>query len=199
MTDRDDKINEFKRVADMLDEQMLATTILHYARRGRCTTLMVEQAIVLVEHSLDYAKSIGDQNIAAPAERLIADLRQALIDGVEALRQKEGPGPEILYVEEPLARARIARGHKIKRQHRCATGIIDIYDLTADEIIECKHRGSASAIGQAAAQLQRYRRSFPGVALTIAVTRIEEDALWLVEVFTREGITFIELDPEMGR
>ena len=36
------------------------------------------------------------------------------------------------------ARAREAMGHRVQRQKRCAGGVIDIFDLTSEEIIECK-------------------------------------------------------------
>jgi len=29
-------------------------------------------------------------------------------------------------------------GHWVQRQKRCAGGVIDIFDLTSEEIIECK-------------------------------------------------------------
>ncbi len=93
----------------------------------------------------------------------------------------------------PLAHARISMGHQVRRQRRCAGGIIDIFDITADELIECKLRGTSAALGEAAGQLKRYGRLFPGSRLTIAVLSIEPEADWLAEILRKEGIAIIEV------
>jgi hypothetical protein len=93
-----------------------------------------------------------------------------------------------------LARSRLSLGHNIRRQHRCSGGIVDIFDLTADELIECKVRGSSAALGEAAGQLKRYAQSFPGTKLSIAVPSIETGAGWLAEALRREGFDIIEVE-----
>jgi hypothetical protein len=92
----------------------------------------------------------------------------------------------------------VALGHEIRRQHRCSGGIVDIFDLTAGELIECKARGSSAALGEAAGQLKRYARSFPGAVLSIAVPIIEPDAGWLADILRREGIGIIEVENSAG-
>jgi hypothetical protein len=156
-------------------------------------TLLVEQAIALVDRHITVAKDEGDAGMLKSALNLKSGLEQALIYGVKSLRVVRGPGDETLKVEVPLTHARMALGHKVKRQHRCAGGIIDIFDVTADELIECKLRGTSAALGEAAGQLKRYGRSFPGSSLTIAVLNIEPEADWLAEILRREGIAIIEV------
>ena len=188
-----DTIAEIKRLGDLIDETMLATTILRYAQSGHATPLMIEQAIELIDKHIAYAHEIGDQEQLKTASHLKGDLEQALIDGVKTLKFIRSRGGEVTEVEAPLAKARIAAGHKIRRQHKCAGGIIDIYDLTTDELIECKHRGTSASLGEAAGQLQRYRRSFPGTNLVIAVLAIEPDAFWLANLLSQQGIAVIEI------
>lgn len=185
--------SEIRRLGDINHELMLCTTILRYAQSGHATPLMIEQAIEIVDGVLTYARAAKDETWLTTGENLRANLCQALIDGVHTLRVVKGPGPEVTLVERPLAEARIARGHNIRRQHRCSTGIIDIYDLTADEIIECKHRGTNAALGEAGGQLRRYGRVFPGARLTIAVLSVDPAADWLAELLRRDGITIIEM------
>jgi len=76
--------------------------------------------------------------------------------------------------------------------------MIDIFDITADELIECKLRGTSAALGEAAGQLRRYGRSFPGSQLTIAVFSLEPEADWLAEVLRKEGIAIIEVGGVSG-
>jgi hypothetical protein len=190
----DERISRIKRLADLQDEMMLAITILRYARSGHATRLMVEQAIELIEQGVALADELQDVGMGNTARRVVADLKDALRDGIDTLRGPPPPSQEKLKVEDPLANARRIAGHRVRQQLRCAGGIIDIYDLTADELIECKYRGSAAALAQAAEQLQRYRRSFPGAAMTIAVLTIETDGEWIAEVLRREGITIIEME-----
>lgn len=186
-------IDKIKTLGDIVDETMLCSTILRYARSGHATKAMIEQAIVLVERHIVDAESLGDPSLQGAAERLKASLQAALANGVESLRSPKAPGPEVVEVEEPLARSLIARGHKIRRQHRCSGGQIDIYDLTADRIIECKARGTSAALGEAAGQLQRYGHFFPGATLVIAVPAVEPDGAWLADVLRSQGIAIIEM------
>jgi len=74
-----------------------------------------------------------------------------------------------------------------------ALGALSIFWITADELIECKLRGTSAALGEATGQLKRYSRSFPGSSLTIAVLDIEPEARWLAEILRREGIDIIEV------
>lgn len=188
---KDDIVARIRRLGDLESEAMLCATILNYARSGHATPLMIEQAIALVQKHIDYAAETNKRD--ETAERLKAGLEEALAEGVASLRVKRGPGPEVTEVEEPIAKARIAAGHDIRRQHKCGGGIVDIYDLTADELIECKHQGTSAALGEAAGQLNRYRKSFPGAALTIAVVGIEPEAEWLADLLRAQGISIIEL------
>jgi hypothetical protein len=159
---------------------------------------MVQQAIILFDRQIALAKSEGDDGMLRTALGLKSGLEQALLDGVKSLREVRGPGDEAGKVEEPLVRARMALGHQVKRQHRCARGIIDILDITADELIECKLRGTSATLGEAAGQLKRYGQSFPGSRLTIAVRCIEPEAIWLAEILRREGIAIIEMGGSSG-
>jgi hypothetical protein len=168
-------------------------TILQFARSGHATDVMVEQAIILVDRQIVAAKGAGDEGMLEPALNLKSGLEKALRDGVKSLRVVREPGDEARKVEEPLARARMSLGHQVKRQRRCAGGVIDIIDITADELIECKLRGTSASLGEAAGQLKRYSRSFPGSRLTIAVLGIEPEADWLAEILRREGIDIIEV------
>ena len=168
-------------------------TILSFARSGHATDLMVEQAIAMVDGHIAVARSEGDDGLLRPALDLKAGLEKALKAGVKSLRETRGPGDEALRVEIPLARARLALGHQIRRQYRCSGGVVDIVDLTADELIECKIRGSSAALGEAAGQLKRYAKSFPGSGLSVAVPAIEPDAGWLADILRREGIDIIEV------
>lgn len=191
---KSDPFSDLKRVADLHHEAMLASTILRYAQSGHATPLMIEQAIALVDKQIAYTQEINDKGWLANSMNLKAGLERALIEGVRTLRTVRPPGRETLEIEEPLAKSRLAAGHKIRRQHRCATGIVDIYDLTTDELIECKLRGTNAALGEAAGQLKRYRQSFPGSGMTIAVLSIEEDAVWLAGVLAHEGIRIIKIE-----
>jgi len=188
-----DFADKFKRFTDIMDETRLVMTILQFARSGHATDVMVEQAIALVDRQVVVAKSAGDESLLKSALDLKSGLEKALIDGVKSLRQLREPGDETRKVEEPLARARMSLGHQVRRQRRCAGGVIDIFDVTADELIECKLCGTSAALGEAAGQLKRYGRSFPGSRLTIAVLGIEREADWLAEILRREGIAIIEV------
>jgi hypothetical protein len=188
-----DFADKLKRFSDMMDETRLVMTILQFARSGHATDVMVEQAIALADRHVVVAKSEGDESLLKTALDLKSGLEKALVDGVKSLRQLREPGDEVRKVEEPLARARMSLGHQVRRQRRCAGGVIDIFDVTADELIECKLRGTSAALGEAAGQLKRYGRSFPGSRLTIAVFGIEPEADWLAEILRREGIAIIEV------
>lgn len=188
-----DFASKAKRWVDVMDETRLVMTILQFARSGHATDVMVEQAIALVDRQMVIAKSEGDEAMLKAAFNLKSGLEQALIDGVKSLRVLREPGDEARKVEEPLVRARMSLGHQVRRQRRCAEGIIDIFDITADELIECKLRGTSAALGEAAGQLRRYGRSFPGSRLTIAVFSIEPEADWLAGVLRNEGIAIIEV------
>jgi hypothetical protein len=189
-----DFVAKAKRLADMMDEIRLVMSIVQFARSGHATDVMVEQAIALVDRQIVVAKSEGDDDLLRTALNLKSGLEKALADGVKSLRQLRQPGDEALKVEVPLVRSRIALGHQVRRQHRCTGGIIDIFDITADELIECKLRGTSATLGEAAGQLKRYGRSFPGSRLTIAVLSIEHEAVWLADVLRREGIAIIEIE-----
>jgi hypothetical protein len=184
-----------KQLADVMDETRLIMTILTFARSGHATDLMVEQAIALVDGHVAVARSEADDGLLKTALDLKAGLEEALKNGVKSLRETRGPSDEMLKVEMPLAQARRALGHDVRRQHRCSCGIVDIIDLTANELIECKIRGSSAALGEAAGQLRRYAKSFPGAGLTIAVPSIDPDANWLADVLGREGMVIIEVEP----
>jgi hypothetical protein len=185
-----DKVKQF---VDMIDETRLVTTILQFARSGHATDVMVEQAIALVDRQVVVARSEGHDDLLKTALDLKSGLEKVLVDGVKSLRQLRELGDEARKVEEPVARARMSLGHQVRRQRRCAGGIIDIFDITADELIECKLRGTSASLGEAAGQLNRSSRSFPGSQLTIAVLSIESEADWLAEILRREGITIIEV------
>jgi hypothetical protein len=187
-----------KQLVDVLHETKLVITILNFARSGHATDLMVEQAIALVDRHIVVAQAADDTGMLKSARELKGGLQQALKDGVKSLREVRGPGDEALKVELPLVRARRALGHDVRRQHHCAGGIVDILDVTADELIECKIRGSNAALGEAAGQLRRYARSFPGMALSIAVPRIDQEADWLARILRREGFLIIEIEPASG-
>lgn len=189
-----DPISDFRKVSEVLHETRLVITILQYAETGHCSPLMIEQAIEMVDRHIAVAQLLEDASLKATAEKLKGGLEVALREGVESLRRARGPGPEITEVEIPLVRSRQSRGHRVRRQHRCSAGIVDIYDLTADELIECKHRGTSAALGAAASQLNRYRKSFPGASLAIAVMAVEQEALWLADILRDQGITIIEID-----
>jgi hypothetical protein len=188
-----DLLDKIKRFVDMTDETRLVRTILQFARSGHTTAVMIEQAIVLVDSHIAIARSEGDDDLLKSALDLKSGLEKALLNGVKSLRQVRRPGDETIKVEVPLARARIALGHQVRRQHRCAGGIIDIFDITADELIECKLRGTSAALGEAAGQLKRYGRSFPGSRLSIAVLDIAPEAEWLAEILRKEGIAIVEV------
>ncbi|HXL13094.1 MAG TPA: hypothetical protein VN941_03935 [Bradyrhizobium sp.] len=197
MSDKD-FLDKIKRFSDMMDETRLVMTILQFARSGHATDVMVEQAIALVDRQIVIIKSESDESLLKTALDLKFGLEKALVDGVKSLRQLREPGDESRKVEEPLTRARLTLGHQVKRQRRCAGGVIDIFDITADELIECKLRGTSAALGEAAGQLKRYSRSFPGSRLTIAVLGIEPEAEWLAEILRREGIAIIEVGGVSG-
>jgi hypothetical protein len=145
-----DFVSRAKRLVDVIHENRLVIKILQSAYSGNATDAMVEQAIALVDRHITVAKDEGDAGMLKSALNLKSGLEQALIYGVKSLRVVRGPGDETLKVEVPLTHARMALGHKVKRQHRCAGGIIDIFDVTADELIECKLRGTSAALGEAA-------------------------------------------------
>jgi hypothetical protein len=98
-------------------------------------------------------------------------------------------GVELALVEEPLAQHRLAMGHKILRQIRCPDGgVVDIYDLTTCEIIECKARGSCGSLAAAVGQLQRHRKIIARRSLlTVAVPRIDNDAELLAQCLRGNG------------
>jgi hypothetical protein len=194
----EDFAGKLKQFSDMMDETRLVMTILQFARSGHATDVMVEQAIALVDRQVVVAKSEGDESLLKMALDLKFGLEKALVSGVKSLRQLREPGDEARKVEEPLARARMSLCHQVRRQRRCAGGVIDIFDVTADELIECKLRGTSAPLGEAAGQLKRYGRSFPGSRLTIAVLGIEPEADWLAEILRREGITIIEVGGVSG-
>jgi hypothetical protein len=194
----EDFADKLKRFSDMMDETRLVMTILQFARSGHATDVMVEQAIALVDRQVVVVKSEGDESLLKTALDLKSGLETALVDGVKSLRRLREPGDEARKVEEPLARARMSLGHQVRRQRRCAGGVIDIFDVTADELIECKLRGTSAARGEAAGQLKRYGRSFPGSRLTIAVLGIEPEADWLAGILRKEGIAIIEVGGVSG-
>lgn len=185
---------DIKRVMNILHESNLLLTILRYAQEGSCSPLMIEQAIELVDQHIAFAKEGNDRSGLATAEGLKAGLQEALKIGVQSLRWKKPPGPEITEVELPLFRYREALGHKVYRQRKCAGGVIDILDASANQLIECKHLGTSAALGAAAGQLIRYRPAFPDAEPCIAVLHIESEAQWLADVLRGQGIHFIEVE-----
>ncbi len=190
----EDYLAQLKRLTDLSREMQLTATILHYARSGNATELMVRQAIELLEENLLHEHLINDARLSSELRKLKDDLAAALSLGLRTLRAPKPITEEKRLIEDPLASARVAAGHQIRRQHRCAGGIIDIYDLTADELIECKVSGGSKALGEAAGQLQRYKKSFPGSGLVIAVLRLEDEAEWLAQLLRREGIIIVEIE-----
>lgn len=96
-------------------------------------------------------------------------------------------------VELPLAESRKSRGHIVQRQVICGAGRIDILDVTANEIIECKASGSAGDIVAAVTQLRRYSAHYSGARLVVAVPWIDVEAAWLVDLLSRIGIFVIEV------
>lgn len=190
---KDNIIERFKRVSDVLHETQLIMNILSYARSGHASRGMVEGAIELVEKHIRFAHETGDQGILEPAKKLKDGLERALVDGIASLRMKRGPTQETLLVEMPLVKQRTALGHRVRRQMRCRHGIIDIFDLTADQIIECKVVGTSTALGEAAGQLQRYKKSFPGTEIAIAVLNLKDEAIWLADLLKSQGIAIIEV------
>lgn len=187
-------IDEVRRVRELINESSEISGILGRAARGKATIDLIKHAIALIEKQIAYAKHINDGAWQANAERLRAGLSGALTLGIEVLRQPAPPSPELMLVEEPLARHLIQHGHVIRRQFSIKGGRIDIYDVTRDEIIECKVRGTGAALGEAASQLRRYRRFFPGSSLAIAVTLIEPEAEWLSALLQGTGIRIIEVE-----
>jgi hypothetical protein len=97
-------------------------------------------------------------------------------------------------VEKPLAEHRGRLGHLVERQVICGAGRIDILDVTANEIIECKASGSGSDIVAAVNQLRRYAQHYSNARLTVAVPYVEEDGIWLAELIEHIGIAVIEVD-----
>lgn len=184
---------KIKSIAEIEHETILIRTILNYARSGHATAAMVEQAIELTKKHIKIARDLSDEPLVKAAEKLKAGLEEALIDGIDSLRRQKPPNLETIHVEEPLARILIEMGHRIRRQMRCPAGIIDIYDLTANEIIECKVRGTNAALGEAAGQLQRYRKSFNKPSVAIAVLSIDEDAAWMAKVLRQQRIRIFEM------
>jgi hypothetical protein len=184
-----------KALVDLIDEVTFLQTILHYARRGRATDTIVEQAIVLVDRMIDYIKQSNETSWLTTAENLKAGLQEALAQpgGARAMKAPMPPGPEKTMVELPLVQKLALAGHDVRQQVRCDGGVVDIYDSTTETLIECKFGGTSGSLGEAAGQLARYRGSFPGANLTIAVYRLEYEARWLRDVLAEQGITVIEV------
>lgn len=101
-------------------------------------------------------------------------------------------------VEQPLASHLQFLGHVIKRQVKCSGGRIDILDVTANEIIECKLSGSASSLTAAVLQVRGYGVQFPSASLAIAVPVVEPDAVWLADVLPQTGVRVIEVSKLKG-
>lgn len=190
-----DFIAEMKAITDVVDEITFIQTILRYAQRGRASNAIVEGAIVITDRLLDYIKKNNESTWLETAERLKAGLKEALAQpgGARSMKAPLPPGPEKTKVELPLVQRRALAGHRVSQQVRCDGGVVDIYDYTADELIECKFGGTSGSLGEAAGQLARYRGSFPGAKLTIAVYRLEYEARWLRDVLADQGIEVIEV------
>jgi hypothetical protein len=125
----------------------------------------------------------------------IWDMWPHVIASSSQQRNKErGEGPEVSNVEGPLAFRLKSLGHDVRRQVRCAGGRIDIVDITASDIIECKADGDLQSIVDAAKQLKRYHPSYPQMRLCIAVPFIEPSATWMADSLRNAGFQFIETD-----
>lgn len=185
---------ELARVSHLTMEAALLQQILRRVRAGSASPSMIEEAIRMAGRQMDYAAEIKDQRWRAASLHLKTELENGLRFGLEKLRAPALTPPEKLLVENPLVEALESAHHKIRRQFRCLGGIVDVYDLTADEIIECKLRGNNSGLADAAAQLQRYKQSFPGSRLAIAVLTIEVEADWLATLLRGAGIRIIEIE-----
>jgi len=103
---------------------------------------------------------------------------------------------ELDEVETPLFERRVRAGHRVERQVICASGRIDILDISANEIIECKAAWTATDLVTAVNQLRRYAPHYTGAVLSVAVPSVDADALWLVELLGRAGINVIEVAGE---
>lgn len=195
MSSKDPILAKMRDLVDIIDEIQFIQTILHYARRGRATNTIVEQAIVLVDRLIDYVKKNNETSWLQTAENLQAGLKEALAQpgGARSMKVPLPPGPEKTMVELPLVQKLALAGHNVRQQVRCDGGVVDIYDYTTDTLIECKFGGTSGSLGEAAGQLARYRGSFPGAKLTIAVYRLEYEARWLRDVLATKGITVIEV------
>lgn len=192
----DDRIfNQIRQLVDIVDEISLCQTILHYAQRGRASNAMLEATIVLVDRMIDYIKKNNETTWLETAENLKTGLKDVLArpGGARSMKSPLPPGPEKTKVELPLVQRRVLAGHTVRQQVRCDGGIADIYDVSTDELIECKFVGTSGSLGEAAGQLARYRGSFPGAKLTIAVYRLEYEARWLRDVLADQGIAVIEV------
>ncbi len=198
MSEKDNLVAQMKALVDLVDEITFVQTILHYARRGRATDVIVEQAIVLVDRTIDFIKQNNETSWLETAENLRAGLKEALAQpgGARAMKTPMPPGPEKTMVELPLVQKLALAGHTVRQQVRCDGGVVDIYDYTTDTLIECKFGGTSGSLGEAAGQLARYRGSFPGANLTIAVYRLEYEARWIRNVLNGQGITVIEVGRE---
>lgn len=194
MTKKSDTIDKVIRLGESIHEAKLCMTILQYARSGHASKLMIEQALELVEKNIALQRMDGaSAHSLKTAEDMKRGLEAALIAGIQSLRMPKLPGPEYYFVEEPLFRIRTALGHSIRRQVKCDGGFADLVDQSISQLVECKYLGTNSSLGEAAAQLQRYSPSFPGLTPVIAVLRIRADAQWLADVLRREGFTILEL------
>lgn len=105
---------------------------------------------------------------------------------------------EIDHVEKPLFERLVRAGHRVERQVICSAGRIDILDITANEIIECKATGTVTDLATAVNQLKRYAPHYSGAILSVAVPFVDADAIWLAEMLARGGINVIEVGTEGG-
>ncbi|OFX03907.1 MAG: hypothetical protein A3E78_07440 [Alphaproteobacteria bacterium RIFCSPHIGHO2_12_FULL_63_12] len=108
--------------------------------------------------------------------------------------RRHSRSPERDRVENPVAEHLRSKGRKVRQQVSCAGGRIDIYDITAKLVIECKASGSAEDIAAAVTQLRRYAGSYPDCSLVVAVPFIDPDALWLATAIRVIGIHLIEIE-----
>jgi hypothetical protein len=188
-------IAKLKYAAEIALEARQIVKSIRSMQAGSATKIIVQQTIDLLERQRSFAIENNDAAWAATACDVIEPLRAALSFGLDRLRAKAPPGPEIIMVEQPIVNARIQVGHQIQRQVRCVGGIIDLVDMTAGELIECKAAGDASSIAAAGSQLRRYGPHFsPSFYLTIAVPNIQLSARWLVDLMSNEGFRFIEVE-----
>lgn len=135
------------------------------------------------------------------AAKINACWQRAALTKAEAKTLTKGPTSsqiEAVLVEAPLAKALTDAAHDVRRQVICDAGRIDIFDYTANEIIECKARGSVGLISEAVKQLQHYRCWFPAAQLAIAVPHIEDSAKWVMPALNNLGIRLIEVEKGVG-